>query len=277
MKKLTQHLSIYILFFVNFQTFAQEEFVGPFPSWKNIKTAYGAVGDGITDDTQAIQNALNDLKNVASNNWSVLYFPAGTYRITNTLTTVRVAHQDYLGGHIIGEDPLTTILKWDGAIDQAMFRFDSWYSKISRLTFDGNNKANIGLLKAGAFATYCEVSDLVFKRIHNGIGLKLGEDATAGIAEQAIYRCRFYDCTVGILTSNFNTLDIYIMNCFFQDNGEAIRDNTGAYHAYENVFLRSKVADMSCYSSMGSAIVNNVSVGSKRFLYDICKAIQSNY
>ncbi len=32
-----------------------EEFAGPFPSWKNVKTDYGAKGDGVTDDTAAIQ------------------------------------------------------------------------------------------------------------------------------------------------------------------------------------------------------------------------------
>ena len=66
-----------------------EEFVGPFPSWKNVKD-YGAKGDGTTDDSSAIQAALNDLKTVITNAYSVLYFPAGTYRITKTLVTTRV-------------------------------------------------------------------------------------------------------------------------------------------------------------------------------------------
>ena len=39
---------------------------------------YGAIGDGITDDTVAIQNALNAEQS--------LYFPAGTYLISSTLT-----------------------------------------------------------------------------------------------------------------------------------------------------------------------------------------------
>jgi len=43
-------------------------------SWVNVKD-YGAVGDGITDDTVAIQNAINTGKNI--------YFPNGVYAITH--------------------------------------------------------------------------------------------------------------------------------------------------------------------------------------------------
>jgi Pectate lyase superfamily protein len=47
---------------------------------KNVVRDYGAVGDGITDDTDAIQDAIDDLKN-----HDALYFPAGKYKITDTL------------------------------------------------------------------------------------------------------------------------------------------------------------------------------------------------
>ena len=81
-----------------------ESFSGPFISWKNVKD-FGAVGNGVTDDTAAIRTALNALKNVHTNTWSVLYFPAGTYRITRPLTTSRSSNQDYFGADIIGADP----------------------------------------------------------------------------------------------------------------------------------------------------------------------------
>lgn len=42
--------------------------------------AYGAVGNGITDDTTAIQNALN------ANVGNTVLFPAGTYKVTSGLT-----------------------------------------------------------------------------------------------------------------------------------------------------------------------------------------------
>src|SRR5215470_10631643 len=83
-----------------------EEFVGPFASWANVKTNYGAVGDGVTDDTAAIQKGLNALGPTNA----TLYFPAGTYRITQTLS---LAGQ--LDINVIGQDPATTTILWAGA------------------------------------------------------------------------------------------------------------------------------------------------------------------
>jgi hypothetical protein len=42
---------------------------------------FGAVGDGITDDTVAIQNAIN-----SKNGFLAVYFPTGTYKVTSTIT-----------------------------------------------------------------------------------------------------------------------------------------------------------------------------------------------
>src|SRR6266446_4725950 len=83
-----------------------EEFVGPFPSWASVKTNYGAVGDGVADDTAAIQKALNALGPTNP----TLYFPAGTYRISQTLT---LASQEY--ANIIGQDSSNTTIIWAGS------------------------------------------------------------------------------------------------------------------------------------------------------------------
>lgn len=44
---------------------------------------YGAVGDGISNDTTAVQNAINDLRDLGG---GTLFFPKGTYRISTQLT-----------------------------------------------------------------------------------------------------------------------------------------------------------------------------------------------
>lgn len=47
----------------------------------NVKTDFGATGNGVADDTTAIQNAIN-----AAGAGTEIYFPEGTYKITSTLT-----------------------------------------------------------------------------------------------------------------------------------------------------------------------------------------------
>lgn len=47
-------------------------------SWVNVKD-FGAVGNGIHDDTEAIQNAINSL------NSGIIYFPKGTYIISSSI------------------------------------------------------------------------------------------------------------------------------------------------------------------------------------------------
>src|SRR5450631_2752789 len=49
-----------------------DEFVGPFASWSNLKKDFGAVGDGLTDDSDAIQSALSALS-TATGKSPVLY------------------------------------------------------------------------------------------------------------------------------------------------------------------------------------------------------------
>jgi hypothetical protein len=57
----------------------------PRSDWINVKTEFGAKGDGSTDDTAAIQSALNSLSDTGDTA-GTLYFPPGTYKITDTLT-----------------------------------------------------------------------------------------------------------------------------------------------------------------------------------------------
>ena len=47
----------------------------------NVKTRYGAKGDGVTDDTQALLKAMRE--NVGKN--KILYFPQGTYLVSDRL------------------------------------------------------------------------------------------------------------------------------------------------------------------------------------------------
>ncbi|MGO8927224.1 MAG: glycosyl hydrolase family 28-related protein [Limisphaerales bacterium] len=238
-----------------------EEFVGPFPSWRNAQRDYGARGDGRTDDTAALQRALDDL--TKHTNSCVLYLPAGAYRISQTLKTVRKAHTDCQGVAVVGEDPSQTVLRWDGTNGGTMFQWDAWYSKISRLAFDGQGRAGTALSYGPAFSTYNETSDLIIHNVTNG--LVLGGPETQGQAEYSVLRCQFLRCGTGVQTVNWNSMDIWVWYCRFEDCGRGVHNVMGNWHVWESLFLRSRIADLSSLNLMAFSVVNNTSLGSRRF------------
>ena len=240
---------------------AAEECVGPFASWRDVKRDYGAVGDGKANDTAALRRAMDEL--VKHEKACVLYLPAGTYRIADTLRTVRKAHTDCQGVSIVGEDPARTVIRWDGPDGGTMVGWDAWYSKISRLTLDGAARAGAGLVYGPAFSTYNETSDIVFRDLT--AGLVFGGPDTNGQAENEVLRCRFLRCGTGIQTINFNSMDIWVWYCLFEDCERGIYNVMGNWHAWHNLFRRSKTCDLGTQNLMAFSVVGNTSVGSRCF------------
>ncbi|OPZ31009.1 MAG: Pectate lyase superfamily protein [Lentisphaerae bacterium ADurb.BinA184] len=242
-----------------------DECVGPFPSWADVKADFGAVGDGKADDTQAIQAALLSIR-PQSTPRRVLYIPAGTYRITGTLRLERVAHHDPLGIAIVGEDPQTTSLKWDGPAGRSMLFYDAWYASISRLTLDGAGKAKTAIQHGPSFATANECVDMIVKDVEFGIEAGFRD----GIAETAVLRCRFYRCAkAAISIQGFNSLDWYIWGCWFEDCGIGASNEfrAGNFHVYYSTFLRSKDADITLRHTGYFSFLGNTSIGSRRFFH----------
>ena len=99
---------------------AQTTVIPPGANVLNVKLPpYNAVGDGIADDTAAIQAALTaefayELGNAGANNGDyprpkIVYLPAGTYKVSNTLAW----RNGYYDGNtsLKGQGPGTTIIK----------------------------------------------------------------------------------------------------------------------------------------------------------------------
>lgn len=259
-------LLIFLLFlFPLIATAQSEEFYGPQASWTNLKLVYHAAGDGITDDTKAIQAAMNDLCD--GKHSPVLYIPKGTYKITATLTMKSV-----LGMAIIGEDPLTTIIKWDGAANAKMFLLNGVsYSEYGRLTWDGNNKAAVAVAHEWIGGNYANSGtahyDEIFKNV--GTGLKSGKNMDA---EFSIRRCRFYNCTsAGISLQGWNALDWWVWDCYFDKCYTAVANNfpengAGNFHVYRSIFKNSVYADISLGNSNYYSFRNNISYNSNAFI-----------
>ena len=67
----------------------------------------GAAGNGTTDDTVALRRGLDDVGRPGHS--PVLFLPSGTYRSTRTLVLAFNVNVS-----LVGEDPASTIVLWDG-------------------------------------------------------------------------------------------------------------------------------------------------------------------
>ena len=105
--------------------------------FRNVKD-FGAKGDGITDDTQAIQNAISSTNRCSSQSGcegsttepGLIYFPQGTYVISNTIQIdyytqlvgdptgsqlpIIQCISKFNGGYVLDADPYTSrgVLTW---------------------------------------------------------------------------------------------------------------------------------------------------------------------
>ncbi len=242
-----------------------DEFVGPFASWANVRTAYGAVGNGVADDTAAFQNALSDIGNPGRP--LVLYVPAGTYKITNTLVLALRRNVS-----VIGENPANTILRWAGPANGEMLYLNSVpFSRFGRITWDGAGTAyalvDHGWTGIGNFGgtSYDEHADEVFENAAFGI-----RGGTGGLqeGETAILRCTFSHLNqAGISIENYNALDWYIWDSTFTSNARGITNIFGAgnFQVYSSYFQNSSVADVQINATSYFGLRDNYSVGSNAF------------
>ncbi len=72
--------------------------------------SFGAVGDGVVDDTAAISSAIDA---AIANSDAVVFFPVGTYRLTSTLTKTVTDAADSIA--LVGAGPGMSTLVWTSA------------------------------------------------------------------------------------------------------------------------------------------------------------------
>lgn len=241
-----------------------DEFVGPFKSWLNAKDNFGAKGNGVTDDSNALQAAFDAV--AKGDHGPTLYLPQGTYLITRTLLM-----NYHINVSIIGADPANTIIKWGGPAHGTMMLVNGTaYSKFDRITFNGNRVANIGVeqswdFKKPNFDTGNEYADDVFTDLVFGIN---GGNLKYGFAETTILRDKFIRITAaGVSLGNFNALDIWIRDSYFQDCAVGVTNTYGAgnFRLYHNLFSNSTISDISIGNTGGFSVRDNTSIGSKQF------------
>ena len=69
----------------------------------------GATGDGDTDDTAAIQTAVDDLNTTSASRSATLVFPAGTYKITKPIDFALGANTKITGTYVSNSSGVVTV------------------------------------------------------------------------------------------------------------------------------------------------------------------------
>jgi len=193
-------------------------------------TAYGAVGDGVTNDYTSIRNAVLAAKNSSGTSRStVVWFPRGTY-ICNpgsaTLPSVEIfPGLTYWGapGSVVkrtdaasssNETPVFgTLSTWNGDSSAAAF--------IRGFVIDGDGKGHTGVyITSGKFALveqciiqYCKNDNSSYS---NRAGVSI-DSTEFGIVED----CIIQDCTIA---------------CYFNESGGAVQRNWMGYTDGQGVF-----------------------------------------
>lgn len=201
----------------------------------NVKD-FGAVGDGIADDTTAITAAI---ASIASQ--GCLYFPPGVYLTTGILLPKYVEISVDGGGSatLKAAAGATAVLSVEYDISRGGHRF------IRDITIDGDGVAGvIGIASGGptaavlylgmqgVFIRGCYLGFSLYSAMEHSLydctayqctigGLLCGDPTNGGGSANAFIRCAFQDCTVGFLydaNGNYPLHNNGFHSCVFQAN-----------------------------------------------------------
>jgi len=218
----------------------------------------GAAGNGKTDDTVAIQKALETIES-----GSTLYLPPGDYRITRS---VRLTGP-LIGVSVIGHGRDTTLV-WDGEEGGKLFADDGVaYARYVGIQFDGRGKAAVGFHHDShkRFETEVRHVHLAFRNFTDAAVLAEPRDRYA-LAETEFNNCLFEDCGRGVVFVSFNDYNYTFDGCEFRRCGVAIDCNHGNFYARNTHFVGSREVDIRSRPEHGSSVRRCTSVGSRAFL-----------
>jgi hypothetical protein len=228
---------------------------------------FGAVGDGATDDTAAIQAAID--------NAGTIFFPPGTYKISDTIilgdkkTLFGSSPQTSVGGGVIFNGTTTiTADKADFADGQPMFRPDAGTTQRSailfqNLTIRSNITASFSDLAAMEATGPVGVSVVgikngttfdgcAFRNLKVAVSNQLSP--TYGYTDKVTFNdCYFFYCRLAIEV--FATANVAVNDCFIDECYDWI--NSGRIHLHNARFQNSSFSTDNCQVRGSSIICTN--------------------
>lgn len=192
----------------------------------NVKN-YGAIGDGLTDDTNAINTAISN-----SNENSILFFPKGRYLVNGFIENYKTGVREFTGKGLVLKSNLTVFMDDNAVIVQTPNK-----DYPSSLIFNCFNVQNVKFIN-------CKIEgDLKthnYNRIESGtstdewgMGIVVRYSKNIKIENCEIYNCMGDGVYIGTPDStdtydeNYHNDNIIINNCYIHDcrrNGIAYTD-----------------------------------------------------
>lgn len=213
----------------------------PRSDWINVKAdshvCPHAVGDGVTDDTAALQSAFTFLSQHPYG--FTVYIPAGTYKVSQKLTIGALG--SYVPNSAIVGCGADTVIKWAGLSGSAILQtIECTNLNINGLVFNGGGTggAACGLElyspgKSNSYENGYRLENLSFANFTqtgNYMGTGYGSIPAAGIAanfqasgvpsiqaDSTLTNCRFSNCNIGFLVDKdiVQNLEWLIDQCEF--------------------------------------------------------------
>ena len=225
--------------------------------WVDVREL-GAEGDGVADDTEAIQAALDGVTN-----GTTVYLPAGTYRVTETLTLTG----PLIGVAVIGHGRETRLV-WDGEEGGKLLVDDGVaYSRYVGLTFEGGGTAAVGFFhhSDNRFETEVQHRHLAFRGFTDS-GILADHQDSYALAETVFENCLFEDCGRGVGFVSFNDYNYTFDGCEFRRCGVGIDCSHGNYYARDTHFEGSATVDIRSAPEHACSVRRCTSVGSAAFI-----------
>lgn len=231
----------------------------------NVKD-YGAIGDGITDDAQHIQNAINDCNN---NGGGIIFFPAGTYALSTALFNastpgIASALMCYKNQILVGTKN-TTLLASGNNVTHIIFNENAFS--------DGYYNGDGNII----------ISNLTFKV--GNVPVKCTAINITHASNIIVEKCSFYNIPTWHCIEINSSKNCEVRNCYFDSSNNTTEDiqldaafgegNLGAndgtvctdikiYNNYFESGSHPSIGNHSDYAHNNIRIYNNIFNGSKR-------------
>jgi len=230
----------------------------------NVKSPdFGCVGDGVADDTSCIQAAVNACTS------GTVYLPAGTYKITSSITIAAKT-----GIRFVGAGKRSTHLVYSGAagvmLDIQGVR-ESTFSDFSLLGNSGTSDTT-GIKYNGVSPNTSQNNS--FERLYFenyfSYGIRIGQVAFQ-CSETEYRSIEFYHCNTAVSIEDANAVNHNLYNCNFRFGVNGITSTTagtgGGFNMFGCGFAANTGVDIQNFPSSRGTVIDGVwSEGDATFL-----------